>query len=277
MIETPSRKTSIAVRFLWVFVAILLSANACTQRVPDSLVILDPVFPVVAPEAARIFGLRGRKTITLPFEASETLYASLAETKASVLFLSPLLATELNRILDTLPDIKLVHTGGASIKPRKGLYSAFFSPIDAAEKAGSMLAEKAQSLPADALCIGIFLNGSKEAIARFTESYMAGKPGNTPIIENIATPWSNETANKLKVLDIRQAFIAVPGKDGARWARELVAGSTYVLLEAAFGGTPDTSIDGLLVWDFENTLAELIDRLNTSDSATLDGKWKILE
>jgi hypothetical protein len=77
----------------------------------------------------------------------------------------------------------------------------------------------------------------KISIKQFTDSYLAGKPGNKPIIENITTPWSAAVANRLKALDIRQAYISVPGKDAARWARETFPGSTYVLMESALGDT----------------------------------------
>jgi len=257
--------------------ALLMSTGACTQGLPGSLVILDPVLPVIAPEAAEALDRYGRKTVTLPFEASETLYSVLAEEKPSILILSPLLAPELDRILDSSPDIKLVYAGGFEPAPRAGLYYAFYSSADAAGMAGAALADHAQPLPRDVLCAGIFLNGSEEAIARFSDSYVAGKPGNTPIIENIATSWSAATANRLKALDIRQVYIAIPGKDGVRWAREVFPGSSYVLLESALGGVFDPSVHALLVWNIDSSLKALVSTLDASESASIGGTWRLLE
>ena len=255
----------------------LLSASACTGGLPGSLVILDPVLPAIAPEIAATISRYGRKTITLPFEASETLYSVLVEEKPSILILTPLIAPELDRILDSSPGIKVIYTGGFEPAPRAGLYSAFYSPADAAEMAGAVLADHARTLPEDVICAGIFLNGSDESIKRFTNSYLAGKPGNKPIIENINTPWSAATANRLKTLDIRQVYIAIQGRDAARWAREVFTGSSYVLLESAFGNLIDPSVDALLVWDIDSSLNELGITLGVTESASTRGGWRLLE
>lgn len=277
MTKESFESTKVQTVSLIAILALLMSAGACARGLTGSLVILDPVLTTIVPEVAATIGRYGRKTIILPFEASETLYSSIVEEKPSVLILSPLLAPELNRILDSSPDIKIVYAGGFEPAARDGLYSAFFSPVDAAGMAGTVLAEKARSLPQDILCVGIFMNGSNEAIERFTEYYLAGKPGNKPIIENITTPWSASTANRLKALDVRQAYIAVSGKDAARWAREVFTGSSYVLVESALGSLLDPAVDALLIWDIDSSLSLLINGLDASASASIGGIWRLLE
>jgi hypothetical protein len=256
--------------------AVLVSTSSCSRSLPDSLVVLDPILPVIAPKTAAAISRQGNKTLVLPYEASENLYAVLAAETPGILFLSPLLAPELNRILDSSPDTKVVYAGSFKPIPRKGLYSAGFSSVDAAALAGTILAEQTKGLADTLLCAGIFMIGAEEAAERFVSSYVAGNSGNTPIIEYIATPWSASTANRLKALDIRQAFIAVPGKDAARWAREVFAGSSYVLLESALGGDVDPSLDALIVWDMESSLKALVRSLAVTESASIGGTWKLL-
>jgi hypothetical protein len=260
-----------------IVLSFFLSTFSCAGGQAGSLVILDPVLPVMAPDAAAVISRYGRKAITLPFEASEVLYSAIAEEKPAVLFLSPLLAPEINRILDSTPGIRIVHAGSARLPSRDGLYSASFSSADAAGRAGTVLADKARTLPQNFLCIGIFMNGSEEAIRRFTDAYLAGKPGNEPIIENITTPWSVALASKLRGLDVRLAYIAVPGKDAARWAREVFPGSSYVLLESAFGDMSDPAVDAMLVWDIDSSLELLVSSLDAAASASIGGIWRLHE
>ena len=255
----------------------LVSAGSCTGGLPDSLVILDPVLPVIAPDAAAALSRQGSKTLVLPYEASENLYAVLAVEAPPIVFLSPLLAPELNRILDSAPTTKVVYVGGFQPIPREGLYSAGFSSADAANLAGTILAEKSRSLPEKVLCVGIFTRGAEEAAERFVASYLAVNPENQPIIEYSATTWSASTANRLKARDIRQAYIAIPGKDAARWAREAFAESSYVLMESALGGDVDPSLDALVVWDLETSLKALVKALAVADSASIGGTWKVIE
>jgi hypothetical protein len=275
--KTSSRKTRMKNCSMISLIALLVSVGSCSRSLPGSLVILDPVLPVIAPEAATAFMRQGRKTVTVPYEASENLYALVAAEAPAILFLSPLFAPELNRILDSSPGTKIVYLSGHAPPAREGLYSASFSSADAATLAGSVLARKAQTLSEGILCVGLFLNGAEEAAEHFVASYLAGKPGNKPIIEYSATPWSASTANRLKALDIRQAYIAIPGKDAARWAREAFASSTNVLLESALGGAVDPSLDALVVWDIENSLNALVKTLSVSESASIGGTWKLLE
>jgi hypothetical protein len=275
--KETSGKSKLQNGSMMVVLVLLLSMVSCTRGMAGSLVILDPVLPVLAPEVAATIGRYGRSTITLPFDASGTLYSAIAAEKPAVLFLSPLLAPELDRILDSSPAIRLVYAGGTASAPREGLYSAVFSSADAAGMAGTILAGKDPTLPPDALCVAIFMNGSEEAIQRFTDSYLAAKPGNKPIIENIVTPWPTATVNRLKSLDIRQAYIAVPGKDAARWAREVLPGNSFVLMESAFGGLIDPAVDAMLVWDLDSSLKLLVNRLYASTSASISGIWRLLE
>lgn len=256
--------------------ALLVSAGSCTRSLPGSLVVLDPVLPVIAPEAASALGRHGRKTMILSYEASENLYAVVAAETPNILFLSPLLAPELNRIVDSAPETKVLYVGSTDPAPREGLYSARFSSADAAELAGTVLASQAQTLPEGVLCVGIFTSGAEEAAERFVSSYVAGKSVNKPIIEYIAANWSATLANRLKALDIRLAYIAIPGKDAARWAREAFAESTYVLLESALAEEVDPALDAVLVWDIENSLQALVKTLAVTESASIGGIWKIL-
>jgi hypothetical protein len=255
---------------------LFLVTGSCSRGLPGSLAVLDPVLPVIAPGAAAAIGRQSRKTIVLPDEASENLYALLAEEAPDIVFLSPLLAPELERILGSAPEIRIVYLGSFNPVPAAGLYSAGFSSIDAAELAGKVLADQARTMPDTVLSAGIFTAGAVEAAERFTSSYLAGKPGNTPIIEYIAGTWSAATANRLRTLDIRQVYLAVPGKDAARWAREAFPASTYVLLELPLGGDIDPSLDAMIVWDIETGLKTLIKALDVSESASIGGTWKLL-
>lgn len=255
---------------------LLVLVSSCTRGLPDSLVVLDPVLPVIAPEATATLSRYGRRTVVLPYEASENLYTLLAAESPAIVILSPLLAPELNRILDSAPGTQVLYMGSFKPTPREGLYSADFSSADAASLAGTVLAEHSQGLPEGILCAGIFMSGAEEAAERFVASYLAVNSGNKPIIEYIATPWSASTANRLKSLDIRQAYIAIQGKDAARWAREAFTGSSYVLLESALGKEIDPSLDALIVWDIEQSLKALIKALAVTESASIGGTWKLL-
>lgn len=276
MSNAPSVKMKSIGRTRLIVLLLLIASNACSKGLPDSLVVLDPVLPIIAPEAAAAIGRQGRHTIILPYEGSERLYAVLATEAPAIVFLSPLLSPELDGILDSAPGAKVVYVGAYKPAPAAGLYSAGFSSADAAELAGKILADQSLALTGQVLAVGIFMIGSEEAAERFVSSYMAGKSGNKPIIEYLASTWSAATANRLSTLDIRQAYIAIPGKDAARWSREAFATGTYVLLESALGGDLDPSLDAMLVWDIEHSLTTLVKALNVTESASIGGIWKLI-
>jgi hypothetical protein len=260
--------------------AVLLMAIivSCTSKDRQVLALFDPVLPVMAPEAARAYSRHAGVTIPLAFTPAipEAIYTTLTDRQPTVVILSPLLAPAIDGILDMSASIKVVLLGNQPLQPSDRLFQAHFSSRDAAELAGRLLSEQAAGLAGDEplLCAALFMEGADEAIAAFRTAYSERNSDNEPIIERTGTAWSPSLAARLRIMDIRLVYIAIPGKQAYRWAREVFSESTVIFMESPLdGGIQLPAIDGWITWDVDGTLKRMLDLANVGQGAIENGTW----
>lgn len=259
---------------------------AC-QGPAASLAVIDPVFAYLAPDSIKSFSATAQARSLLPdTEASASLYATIDAKAPKIVFLTPLLASEIEPILSRNDETRVIYLGNAHPRPNPRLYAAVFSSTDAAARAGDLAAAEAArlkaELPADdpPPSVAAVFAGTEELDARseaFLEAYRAAGGSGVPIIEQSAQGFSQIVADRLKSLDIRIGYIAAAPRDAERWAHQAFDQYAYLAMEYSLPPQQTSSrADSFVAWDIEATLSSLRKNLSAGEARIDKGLWKIV-
>ena len=239
---------------------------------------IDPVFAYAAPEAAKAFGETVRETVVLPDAGtSAALYASLDATRPSWVFLSPLLASEINGILSRDESTRVAYLGDASPSAAPRLCTATFSSVDASRLAGARAAaESMKATGLDAFGVGaVFVE--REAADAFVAAYSAAGGQGESFVEMAPYGFSQAAADRLKALDIRVGYVSASPKDSERWVRQAFDQYAFVLAEFPLPSErPVSAADALVAWDMDATLSVLHDVMTAGRDGNSPGIWRFL-
>jgi len=245
-----------------------------------SLAIVDPVFAYLSPESMASFATTAREMTVLPeSNLSASLYAVIDTKKPETVILSPLLASEITSILGRNDETRVAYLGPAPIQPHPRLYAALFSSVDAAEMAGRLAAVEASRLSGEGLVrVAAVFSGSSEQeklSEAFSRSFSEeGGPG-TPLVELAPAGFSQDSADRLRALDIRIAYIAASPRDTNRWIRQGFDQYSFVIAENPLPSRPtDSRPDAFVCWDIDATLDMLEKNLSDGMAGVSGGRWK---
>jgi len=267
-----------------IVLSLYLLVSAC-QSPAASLAIMDPVFAYLSPDSIKTYSSAARDLALLPdADASAALYAVIDAQAPVTVFLSPLLAQEIDPILARNEQTRIVYLGNVQPKTSSRLYAAVFSSMDAASQGGRLAAAEAIRLDAEQQAgkiqtgVAAIFAGLSEAEA-CSEAFMvayrtAGGPGE-PLVEVSIQGFSQVVADRLASLDLRVGYLAAPPHDAERWARQGFDQSTYILMEYALPSQQTTSLaDAFIAWDIAGTMSSLVEKLSAEVSGIEKGHWK---
>ena len=261
----------------------LLSAGLCMACIScrgpaGSVAVMDPVFAWLSPAGAGAFGSVARDVVELPDSgASAALYAALDSAKPHTVFLSPLLASEIQAILSRDGNARVAYLGNATPASDRRLYAAVFSSIDAASLAGAILAAESVKIGPEARAAAVFTDPSvaEAASAAFRDAFMAAGGAQEPRIELSTQGFSQNVADRLKSQDIRAAYVSAPPRDAERWTKQAFDPSAFVIIEQGLPPSPTvSSADAFVAWDVESSVSSLGSRLETGQAGAMPGAWK---
>ncbi|PKL09572.1 MAG: hypothetical protein CVV51_03100 [Spirochaetae bacterium HGW-Spirochaetae-7] len=245
-------------------------------RLAGSMAFVDPVFAYAAPKAARAFSAVARTVATLPGEgASALMFAGLDSNDPRVVFLSPLLASEIRGILSRNADTLVAYIGEADPAPDPRLFAAVFSSVDAASLAGQSLAARSgKNEGADASSVGAIFRDSREAEA-FIAAYNSAGGEPSPVVEIAASGYSQAVADRFKALDIGSGYVSASPRDVERWVREAFDSYAFVVTEYPLPpDRPVSAASASIVWDFDGTLEALRTAVEDRRPGSMPGKWR---
>jgi hypothetical protein len=243
------------------------------------MAVIDPVFAYLEPAAARALEKASATSIKLPAEnASAALYAAVDAAAPSVVYLSPLLAAEIQPLLSRGGETKIAYVGDAEPRSDPRLYASVFSSVDAAAAAARLIAARAGGqAPQNEGRIAVVASGpdagavSEAFVAAFR---LAGGLGD-PVIELAPQGFTQAAADRLKALDVSAAYISVQPKDIERWASLAFDRFAFVAAEYALPSLiTSSSADAYLAWDVEASVAALSEALAEGASGSAPGAWK---
>lgn len=280
--HTDRRPATMIARFFMAGLTVFMTA---CQSPAASLAIIDPVFAYISPDAVQAFSSAARELTLLPdADASATLYATLDEQDPGTVFLSPLLASAIEPILARNAETRVVYFGPLQQTPHPRLHAAVFSSADAASRGGALAAAETSrllaGLPAGTpppVVAAIFAGtADAETVSEaFTEAYFASGGTGEPMVEISGQGFAQAVAERLRTLDIRVGYIAAAPRDAERWVRQAFDQNAYVVMEYALPSPRATSrADVFIVWDIEETLSALVQKLPAEATGTEKGRWK---
>ncbi|MBU1078900.1 MAG: hypothetical protein KKB59_00285, partial [Spirochaetes bacterium] len=254
-----------------------LLAAAC-GRGASGLAVLDPVFAYLSPEAVRAYSGAAREVVVLPDEgASAALYAAIDAAAPETVYLSPLLASEIDSVLSRNATTRVAFLGANRPKDDPRLYAAVFSSSDAAAAAGAIAASESLK-HGDAPLVAAVFSGTVDhgaASEAFLSSFRESGGRGEPIIETSPQGYSQAVADRLKALDIWVGYVSAAPPDTERWIRQ--AFDEYAFVAAEFSLPPegtDSSASSVVSWDVEETLAAIASRLEEESAGSFPGLWK---
>ena len=234
---------------------------------------VDPVIAYAAPQAASSFYGSAGTVVTLPDEgAAAALFAALDVEDPRVVFLSPLLASEIEGILSRNAETLVAYLGDAVLASNPRLFAAVFSPTDAARLAGESLAVR--SGKRDGAMVGAIFQDS-EAAEAFMASYTAAGGEPAPVMEIAASGFSQAVADSLKALDIGSGYVSAAPRDAERWVREAFDSYAFIVTENRL--PPErwvSAASASVAWDFDGTLKALRTAIEAGRPGNMTGKWR---
>lgn len=260
--------------------------TAC-QSPESSLAIIDPVFAYLSPDSVKTYASAAQEFTILPdSNASTTLYATLDTQAPKTVFLSPLLASEIEPILSRNDETRVVYLGTVHPKPHPRLLAAIFYESDAAAQGGELAAAESNRLmakqanespPPRVAAVFAGISEAESCSAAFTKAYREAGGSGEPIIEISSQGFANSVAERLKTLDIRVGYISAAPRDAERWVRLAFDQYAYIALEYALPSRQTSSqADAFVIWDMDTTLSALVKKLSVHDSSPENGHWKIV-
>lgn len=262
-----------------VIVMVLIFLAASCQAPRGTMALVDPVFSFLAPDSADAFKKVARRVIVLPASGgSEALYAAIDAESPSVVFLSPLLASELPGILSRNATTAIAYLGMQPSISDANLYVAAFSDIEAARLSGSRAAMEASRLPAtEAMSVAI-VAVSTDVSNAFTEAYLAAGGREQPLVESAAAGFSQAAADRLRDRDVRIAYVSAPPDEVERWIRQAFDPYTFVMAEYPLPGNMTvTAADVIVCWNVKEALRALDSAVDAATPGTIPAPWKLVE
>ncbi len=261
---------------VWLTMILLISSlTACTAK--GTLSVMDPYLGGYSPAIASLYEKTARETVTLKTETmSSGLFSELQLKKPGRVFLSPFLASEIPAILDSFPDTLVGFVGTTKIKEDPRLFSVEFMETRAAVQAAALIADYCKTLGPGPAAVAALLPGQN--YAELAEAFKKGLKDSgsdaTPYILELSQEFSIDAVSSLKNLDIRAAFVAVPGSVGSQYKRHLFGAAAYVVeLQPLFSGK-DPLTDAVLSWDFKAALENIAIRMDNKKSGNERLAWK---
>jgi len=226
------------------------------------------------------FSSAARDVTILPeSDLSAALYAVIDTEKPDSVILSPLLASEISSILGRNDTTRVAYLGTAPLEAHPRLYAALFSSVDAAETAGTLAAAKTSKLSGEgADRVVVVVSGSTESevlSAAFSRAFAEAGGQDTPLVELAPQGFSQESADRLRALDVRVAYVAASPRDTDRWVREGFDRYAFIIAEYPLpSGSPGSWADAFVCWDIDATLEVLGKNLVTGLPGVSGGRWK---
>lgn len=277
----PAPRSEDFLRLLAIVAA--LSSCAPDSVVPGSAAYVDHIFASTAPDSLEAFADVASKVIELPDDAASAyLYASLAEVKPRLVFLSPLLASEIDEIADAYDGAFVISFGWSVPSESLGRAPsrtafALFSRAAAASAAG---AEAAKSSKPRRPVAAVFAGGDKAALdaaaEAFASAFRAGGGLSDPVIEICVEPFSTDAAARLSGLDAGFAYVSAPLDTYDRWARESFGPDCAVVAEYSLPPSESQArVEGFISWDLKATIERLWAMAERGQGGVIDGIWAI--
>jgi hypothetical protein len=233
------------------------------------------------PSTARLFSSVVRDVVALPESGtSAALYAGIEELSPRVVFLSPLLSSEIETILSMDPSRIVAMYGEGSPKAEPRLYVAEFSRVEAARLAGAFVAAEvnqgAAGLKVAAIFSGSTMESRRSASEAFNAAFLSAGGTGTPSLELVTEDYSHEVARKLASLDIRAAYVSAPPDTVERWVREAFDPFASIIAEYALPSDQmETHAGALVTWDVGSTLKRLSEAIEASNNERIPGTWSV--
>jgi len=208
---------------------------------------------------------------------SAQLYSGLQSRKTGKLFITPFLASEIPRILESFPGLSLGYIGSSAVKDDPRLYAVEFSDTAATAQAAVLIASFCEKLPPGPVAVAVLL--PEENLDGLSDAFLkgfgeAGGKGR-PYILGVKQEFSEDAVSSLKNVDVRAAFIAVPGSAGNLYRRRLFSKDTYIVeLQPIFLGRDDL-VDIVLSWDFQRALDSIKIRMDSKKPGKERLAWKV--
>jgi len=264
-----------------VFAVVLLAFSSCGRPPADSLAIIDPAFAYLTPEARPAFSRVARKSVWLPeSEAQAALYAALDADRPALVYLTPLVSSELASILARDEGCRVAILGGAAGQAHPRLAQAAFSSSDAARLGAAALEKAVRGLKdagPETVVVALFSGPVAESDApeAFRTAFEASGVAARLRLERLPEAFSQAVAERLRAEDVRAAYVSASASDLHRWAELAFDEYAYIIAEAALPDrSSSASIDRYVCWDIEASLLALADLLASGEGGTVAGLWK---
>lgn len=162
------------------------------------------------------------------------------------------------------------------MKENPRLYSVEFDEAKAAVQASKLIASFCGRLSPGSAAVALLL--PEETAGTLSDAFNkgfreAGGKG-TPYILGVKEDFSVDSVSSLKNIDIRAAFIAVPGSAGSQYKRHLFSRATYIVELQPLFFNRDSLSDVVLSWDFQQALESIRIRMDSKKPGKTYLAWK---